>query len=89
MTRRGILALLAPQSAVTGVLRQRRDVFTSPAPVYTLSAQQTGVVLVHLNGLLMAEGPDYWLNGRSLIFSSMQPASQQSPMIIQVHYWSL
>jgi len=89
VTRRSLFALFAPQGAVAGLLRQHRDVFVSPATSYTLSAMPSGVVLVFLNGLLMSEGPDYSIFQRLLTFSSAQSSSRQSPLIIQVHYWSL
>jgi len=89
VTRRSLFALFSPQGAVAGLLRQRRDTFVSPATSYTLSAMPSGVVLVFLNGLLMSEGTDYSIFQRLLTFSSAQSSSRQSPLIIQVHYWSL
>lgn len=91
MTRRGLFRWLlpAPQLAVVGTLRQRRDVFTSPLAAYPLSAAPSGVAMIYLNGMLMLEGMDYGIVKQTLTFAQAQPAAQQPGVVIQVHYWSL
>lgn len=82
-------AVAAPaQTLVNRTLAPRIDVFVLPAKRFTLSAApaSSDTLMVFVNGLLMLEGLDYWIDGRTLEFLA-QPTEQMDAPKIQVRYW--
>lgn len=67
----------------------RHEVFTTASLKYSLVATAVNIdrTQVFVNGLLMLQGVDYTISGKTLTFTQQATDKMVSP-IVQIYYWS-